>query len=375
MALRGSITTMPVEDVVAWAARHGATGRLVIERDDVARTFWLDRGVAVWATSNVPEEQLGQILLRSGLIDEQALAGALGGPLTTTAGAAGATAFGQLLVAVGAIAETDLATILTTKVREALCEVVAWTEGTFDFEPVPPPAAGRVAVGVELTACLELARARAARWAEIRARIPGDGVGFVVRDPAAAVISATGRVDGRRLIEVLVAGGSAGDAIAALAGERFATLDVLADLLAAGAIELDPAGGKGDLAHARPRQLVEAVERRLEDGDRAGALALAAQALALHPADAEVRAAYKDAERARAAELARALLSRHRVPALRRSPAELDALELTDVERRLVSRVDGRWDLLTLVRTSPFGDVATLLAFAALAERGIVALS
>lgn len=47
MALRGSITTMPVEDVVAWAARHGATGRLVIERDDVARTFWLDRGIAV----------------------------------------------------------------------------------------------------------------------------------------------------------------------------------------------------------------------------------------------------------------------------------------------------------------------------------------
>jgi hypothetical protein len=60
---------------------------------------------------------------------------------------------------------------------------------------------------------------------------------------------------------------------------------------------------------------------------------------------------------------------------LRRSPAELDAAELSDIERRLAHRVDGRWDLLSLVRSSPFGEVPSLLAFATLAERGIIELS
>ncbi len=369
MALRGSIATMPVEDVFEWAARRQISGRLLVERDDVTRTFWLSRGVAVWETSTVPEEQLGQILLRSGLIDERTLDGAL------LAQSTGAAAFGRILVAVGAVAETDMATILTIKVREALCEVAAWTDGTFDLDPAEPPAGGRVPVGVELVPCLALARSRQARWVEIRARIPADGLGFAVRDPASAVIAATGRVDGRRLIEVIDAGGSAGDAIAALAGERFATLDVLADLLAVGAIEIDPTRGRGDLGHASPAVLAQAIELRLADGDRAGALELAALALARLPADPLVRRLYREAERARVAELARALLGRHQVPQVRRSPAELDALELSDVERRLVRRVDGRWDLLSLIRTSPFGDVPTLLAFASLADRGILALS
>ena len=84
---------------------------------------------------------------------------------------------------------------------------------------------------------------------------------------------------------------------------------------------------------------------------------------------------FKHAERARVAEVAHALLSAHHVPRLRRSPEELDALDLSDIERRLVRRIDGRWDVLSIVRSSPFGEVPTLLAFATLADRGVIALS
>ncbi|MCB9570684.1 MAG: DUF4388 domain-containing protein [Kofleriaceae bacterium] len=369
MSLRGAIATMPVDDVLEWAARRAVTGRLVVERDDVARTFWLARGVAVWETSNVPEEQLGQILLRSGLVDERTLADAL------NERSAGSASFGKILVMVGAVGETDLATILTTKIREALCEVVSWRDGWFDLDPAEPPAGGRVAVGVALATCVDLARGRRDRWIAIRRLIAADGLGFAIRDPAAAMIGATGRVDGRRLMEVIEGGGSAGDAIAALAGERFTVLDVLADLIEMGALEVDPGRGHGDLDRADPVQLARAVEVRLADGDRAGALALAAQALAIAPTDPAIRRLYREAERARVAEVARGLLARQHVPILRRSPEELDAADLSDIERRLAHRVDGRWDLLSLVRTSPFGEVQTLLAIAALADRGIIALS
>jgi len=360
---------MPVDDVFEWAARRGATGRLVVERDQVVRTFWLAGGAAVWETSNVPEEQLGQILLRTGLVDEQMLADALDARTQEN------VAFGKILVRFGAISEAHLTAILTIKIREALCEVAAWTDGWFDFDTEDIPVANRVPVAVELPVCVAQARLRQPRWAAIRAIIPGDGLGFVVRDRNAVVLGSTGRVDGPRLLEIVDRGGSAGDVIAALAGERFVVLDVLADLVQVGALALDPERGKGDLSRAAPEVVAAAVADRLADGDRAGALSLAARALAVSPGHPEIRRVYKEAERARVTEVARSLLSRHQVPRLRRSPAELEALELSDVEMRTARRVDGRWDLLSLVRSSPFGEVPTLLAFAALAERGIIALS
>jgi hypothetical protein len=360
---------MPVDDVFEWAARRGATGRLVVEREEVVRTFWLADGAAVWETSNVPEEQLGQILLRSGLVDEKQLSDALDARTHEN------VAFGKILVRFGAVAEAHLSAILTIKIREALCEVAAWTDGFFDFDNEDIPQSNRVPVAVELPMCVAQARLRQPRWKSIRAIIPHDGLGFSVRDRSAVLVGATGRVDGNRLLQVLEQGCSAGDAIAALAGERFAALDVLADLVKLGALTIDPGRGRGDLSRAAPEVVAAAIESRLGDGDRAGALALAAQALAVSPGHAAIRRLYKDAERARVTEVARSLLSRHQVPRLRRSPAELDHLDLSDVEKRTARRVDGRWDLLSLVRSSPFGEVPTLLAFATLAERGIIALS
>jgi hypothetical protein len=368
MSLRGAIATMPVDDVFEWAARRRATGRLVVERDEVVRTFWLASGAGVWETSNVPEEQLGQILLRSGLVSERDLSDAL------EARSREGASFGKILVMTGAITEVDLSALLTIKVREALCEVGAWTEGWFDFDPGDVPAANRISVAVDLPTCVQLARKRQPRWAEIRGLLRHDGVSFVVHDRGRVVVTATGRVDGGRLLDLLEDGATAGDAIAGLAGERFAVLDVLADLLSAGVLTI-ASGSPRDPAKATPAQLAEAVRARTADGDRAAALALAAKALAAAPGDPEIHRLYKAAERARVTDVARLLLAEHRVPKLRRSPTELDALDLSDVERRLAHRVDGRWDLLSLVRSSPFGEVPTLLAFATLAERGIIALS
>jgi hypothetical protein len=369
MSLRGAISTMPVDDVFEWAARRQVTGRLVVERDDVVRTFWLAEGAGVWETSNVPEEQLGQILLRSELVDERQLAAAL------DARAQSNVTFGKFLVMAGSVTEADLAAILTIKVREALCEVGAWSDGWFDFDAGEVPASNRIAVAVDLPTCVMLARKRMPRWAAIRQVIRTDTLAFAIRDRAAVVVTATGRVDGPRLLDALDGGVTAGDAIAALAGERFAVLDVLTDLVTAGAIVIDADRGRRDLGRSTPQQLAAAIVARTADGDRAGALAMAAQAIAAVPGDPEIRRLYKVAERARVTEVARALLARHQVPRLRRSPGELDALGLSDVEQRLARRVDGRWDLLSLVRSSPFGEVPTLLAFAALAERGIIALS
>lgn len=370
---------MSAEDVLAWAARRRVTGRLLLERPGVARTLWLSAGAAVWEASDVPHEQLGQTLVRSGVVGAEQLARAL------EARRPGDVEFGLALVLHGAIPERELAALLAVKIRESVCEAVTWADGWFDFQPGDAPSSRRVDVAVELAPALELARARLPRWAAIRAAIPGDATGFSVSEPTGVRLAAAGRLDGARLLAVISGGGTAGDAIAALAGERYAVLDVLCELVERG-LAVAATAPRGHAGEPPPRgraspppvraatSVAATVELRLAAGDRAGALALAADGLAAAPADPQAQALWERARRARVAELARALLAPGATPALAVEAAALAAQPLTDVERHLVGRIDGRWDALTLVATAPAGPAAALHALAALAGRGIVAL-
>jgi hypothetical protein len=119
-------------------------------------------------------------------------------------------------------------------------------------------------------------------------------------------------------------------------------------------------------------ELAAGARGRLRAGDRAGALAMATMALHQDPGDAEVRRTFAAIERARVAEIAKSLLSRHRVPRVIR-PATDDA-GLSEIETDLAARVDGRWDLLSLVRSAGVREADALLAFSHLAELGIVEL-
>jgi hypothetical protein len=151
-------------------------------------------------------------------------------------------------------------------------------------------------------------------------------------------------------------------------GERFAVLVTLTDWVNAGALTIDRRRrARTDSAH----ELIAGARGRLRQGDRVGALDLARRALLQQPGDVEVRRAFSAVQRARVAEVARTLLAQHVVP--RRTGVESVA-ELGQFERELVLRVDGRWDLLSLIRTVPSREAEALLAFVRLAELGVVTL-
>ena len=363
MSLRGSVSTMALEDVLEWAVRRKASGTLTCERGGRVRTLALEGGAVLWASSSAPEEQLGQILLATGGVTEAGLADALGVRTETQ------VQLGRILLMVGAVTEEDVVTALGAKIREAVSDLVTWTDGTFELDPKVPLTAG-VQTPIALDVCLTVARRRVGRWSQIRTAIPDDNAHFYARRSEPPEIDSP--IDGTRVWQLAIAGETAARIAAASGGERFAALDHLAQLVLAGALGIER------LKHPRTEsasELASGARARLRTGDRAAALEMAERAKSIAPTDPDARAAHSAAERARVAEVARNLLSKHRVPRLRRSPAELEAMELTDVERRLVHRIDGRWDLLSLIRTASVRESEALLALARLAERGVVELS
>ncbi|HTJ41799.1 MAG TPA: DUF4388 domain-containing protein [Kofleriaceae bacterium] len=363
MSLRGQVGTMALEDVLEWAVRRKVTGTLTCERNGRVRALAVQNGAVEWASSSMPEEQLGQILLATGGITEDGLADALGVRNETQ------VPLGRILLMVGAVREEDVVTALAAKIRESVSDLVTWTDGSFELDP-RPPLGGGVSAPINLDVCLTIARRRVQRWSAIRAAIPDDQVQFYARRTEPPEIDSP--IDATRVWALAIASETAARIVAACGGERYAVLDHLAQLITEGALGID--------RRTKPRtesatELAQGARARLRTGDRAAALEMAERAKQLAPTDPDARSAHSAAERARVAEVARTLLAKHRVPRLRRSPAEIAEMELTDVERRLVHRIDGRWDLLSLIRTASVRESEALLAIAKLAERGVVELS
>jgi hypothetical protein len=366
MSVRGALSTMAAADVLEWVARRRLSAPLTFERRGTVRSLVVEDGGIVWASSNRREEQLGVILVRSGLVAERALAEALEARAET------GVPLGKVLLMSGLISEIDLIEILATKIRETVTDIVTWTDGTFDVVPRTQPPATGVNAQLAIDVCLTVARRRSARMTDIMNVLGADDVTFYVPPAVTPPVGQDGHViDIARLWALAGDRRSASDIAATFAGERYAAFDGLAKMVVSGRLVVDRRHRERTNSAV---ELAAGARGRLRAGDRAGALAMATQALHQDPSDSEVRKTFSQTERARVAEVAKQLLSRHRVPRRANPTGKLADLGLTDVELELANRVDGRWDLLSLVRSASVREAEALLAFAHLAEVGVVVL-
>jgi hypothetical protein len=162
---------------------------------------------------------------------------------------------------------------------------------------------------------------------------------------------------------------TAAEIAASFSGARYATFDKLAEMVLAGQLVIDRRQRERTNSAV---ELAAGARGRLRHGDRAGAFAMASQALHQDPSDPEVRKTFNIVQRARVAEVAKRLLSQHRVPKRVKEPNA--SLGLSEAEIELANRVDGRWDLLSLIRSANVREAEAVLAFARLAELGVVDL-
>src|SRR5689334_5125441 len=199
MSLRGSLGTMSAEDVLEWIGRRKLSAPVTFERRGLVRSLVVEEGEIVWASSNRRDEQLGVILVKSGLVAERALADALEARAET------GVPLGKVLLMSGLITEADLVDILATKIRETVSDVITWQDGQFDVVPRIQTQAGVVAQ-LSIEVCLTVARRRATRLTEIMGVLGADDVTFYVPPNVAPPAS-----HGTDVIDVVKAWSLAGD--------------------------------------------------------------------------------------------------------------------------------------------------------------------
>lgn len=127
---------MPIDP--AWllgrAALDRVTGALRFVKDGVERTIHLSEGRPVVATSNVPEERLGALLIRKEKITPSELNEALNFAAKKN------IRLLQVLVTMGVLTESEKIEEVAEQYAERTLALFAWKEASIAFTPQPAPA-------------------------------------------------------------------------------------------------------------------------------------------------------------------------------------------------------------------------------------------
>lgn len=110
-----------------------ATGALVLTLSGIERVIHFDQGRPVVATSNVPAERIGQVLVSKGVVGAAELERFLALSVKNN------VRLVELLVRQGVITATEQQTMIQTQYVERILAAFAWTVGSVEFKPQPPP--------------------------------------------------------------------------------------------------------------------------------------------------------------------------------------------------------------------------------------------
>ena|SRR5688572_20556082 len=367
MSLTGNLRTMDLPEVLQWIAGGRKTGTLQIDRGSVQKRIAFVDGIIETSWSNDPRESLGQFLVRDALITEEQLFKALlrqekEGRL-----------IGVILVADGAVSEADLRRALQLKVGETIYDLFLWPEGQFEFKDGDLPKTPGISVELPVMGVIMEGARRLDEWSRIRTVFPTAGTSFNV--PKGIPADVTDREE-RRFLELAKSGRT-----------------LLAIALETRRSEFDTACRAYEL-HQRGLLAVARIQDTLPTGDATSLirelLSMAAEryvqkrydkameayegVLAVDRLNQDAKKGLVSVIEARTRERAVRNVHLDQIPVLLLDFKELTMQDLDAQEGFVVSRVNGQWDVHSILKLCPMTEEDALMIFARLLERGVIEL-
>jgi hypothetical protein len=366
MAFGGDLRTFELFDLLGWVGGRRKSGLLNTSRRSTQKRFAFHEGTVQWSSSNDPRETIGQALVRDRLIEEETLFTALVKQETD------GRRLGEILVGDGLITEEQLMHTLRTNAEDQLHELFLWPDGRFDFDddrisPVTPSD-----LRVDLKPVLDEGRHRRELWMRLRKRFPSSEVTFrLTADPVSVTNPA------RRQVVDLAAWGKtlAGISLETRRSEYETTL-LLAGLCDDGILQVDKVeeGAPESDPVGTIASLLSAAEMRLKEGRFDAARQALEKILALDSVNQDAKKGLlRVAEARQKAKVARRV-PLEKVPTLRLTAVALAQRQFDPQEGFVLSRINGEWDVRSILKLCPMPEDEALAIFVRLVERQVVEL-
>jgi hypothetical protein len=379
MAVSGNLKTMSAGDVLQWLSLAQKTGTLVVHNKSVEKKIFFKNGRVISSASNDPREYLGQFLMSHGYLSEAELTKAM--EVQRQSG----ILLGKILVMIDVINEDDLNRLMRLKAEEEIYDLFLWKEGDFHFLDEELPQFEMIPLKVDVTGIIMEGMRRVDEWSRIRELIPNEALVPVIEKPAGDEVLDDFDFDDaqRQIIRAIDGKRSIGDLVVETRSSSFTVSSTVHQLAREGYIQLTDVSASRAAAPAATPDLDEDEEiasflgraqqaLRIRDFEKAQRLLKAAQNL--DPNHPKVRSAVKGAESVIVSELRNAGIIDSRVPRVSKSFDEITGMNFTPNEGFLLSRINGSWDIGSLVKISPIREPDALLIFYKLWKDEIIAL-
>jgi hypothetical protein len=373
--LAGNLETMSLPDLLQWASRGQKTGTLVLRQDPVSKKIYFRAGLIVGSSSNDPRDYLGQVLLSEGLINEAHLRAAV-----EQQGQSGVM-LGRILVQAGLVTEARVAAVLRLKAEETIYSLFLWTDATFEFHEGETTPTGQVLISVAVEGILLEGVRRYDTARRIRELLPHNRMVLAHTDrPLSPDIA--GKPFPRRLYDLVDGRRTIAEVILEAHASEFNVIQVLYVLfqrrhlgsVGEGAAPPAPLPGRPATSADGADEAVARAEASLKRGDAEEALALLDAVREAGVRTPAVQALSQEAERYFVERAYRYYLPPDKIPVLKRPLESLVGESLSPEEFFLVSRVNGTWDLRSIMSISPLREVDALRALKRQRERGVIDL-
>jgi hypothetical protein len=142
MALYGTLTDLPLADLLHLLETNQLSGRLTVTNDEGHGVVVFRDGRVIYAATNGPRETVGSMLVHRKIITPSTLTEALGRQARSVA----ERRLGSVLLEMGVVDEETLRGLMHEQVGRVLKDLLQWRRGFVRFEALRVPEGGEIGV-------------------------------------------------------------------------------------------------------------------------------------------------------------------------------------------------------------------------------------
>jgi len=370
MSLTGNLSTMSLAEIFQWLNSGTKTGTLRLEsKTGLVKDVYFDQGTINSASSSDPRELIGQYLLNCNKINEQQLVDALERQRRDH------VLLGKILVQEGILKNKELSEILCTISEEIIYDLFLWKEGKFEFYDGKLPERELPNMNLDITHIVLEGARREDEWLQIKDVFPDEAV--VIRPnvetiaeklPIPAELAMLLKcIDGNRSILEITR-------IVRLT--KFNVCRLLLDLHESGMIEVGDFEGQvftlGNQSNDPVQKSFSEIEELLAKGDIDSAEhTLKKLALRMPESDSLIKLK-RLVEDKKLETTAKRVINPNAVPALSMDVNKITRLNLSPEEGFIISRINGVFDVKSIIKISPFDEPLCLKIFKQFMDDGVI---
>lgn len=364
---------MSLTDLLQFLAASRKSGTLKFDRGNVSKQVYFENGLIVGSKSNDPREYLGQVLLHYGKVDESQLQAA------REVQRASGGRLGEVLVQQGFMTEPEVLEILKTRTLDAIYDLFVWNEGEFEFYDDEPLPADMILIEVEPTNLIMEGIYRLDELARYRTLVPSDR--SIIELGAGWTSSLKLGKEYRRILYFVEKRMSVAEICYHMHASAFHVYGQLYTLISEGVARVAgelPEENLPKVAEVEdvPESVTEMIwsaQRKLDE-DPEGAMLTVQKALQQQPNNAAAQALLVAAEEKYVKHVFGNEFLPQAVPQMLVAPSDLTLQNMDPQEGFVLSRINGEWDIQSILSICPFREADCLRMIRDLLKRGIIEL-